>query len=108
VILAELLVKLTGDTKSLDGALDRTNKGLDKVDKSANKSKGAFGGLFKAMMPAIGFGAVTAAVGSMLKAFADSEKTVAQLTNQLSVMKGATKETVNQFQNIASSIQQKM
>ena len=107
MILAELLVKLTGDTKSLDGALDKTTKGLDKVDKSAGKTKGAFGGLFKAMLPAIGWGAVTAAVGASLAAFADAEKTVAKLRGQLSLMNGATEETVDQFKNIASEIQAK-
>lgn len=107
MILAELLVKLTGDTKSLDGALDRTNKGLDKVEKSTTKTKSGFAGLFKAMMPAIGWGAVTAAVGASLVAFADAEKTVAKLRGQLSLMSGATEETVDQFKKIATAIQEK-
>ena len=107
MILAELLVKLTGDTKSLDGALDRTNKGLDKVEKSTTKTKSGFAGLFKAMMPAIGWGAVTAAVGASLVAFADAEKTVAKLRGQLSLMSGATEETVDQFKKIATAIQKK-
>jgi len=107
MILAEALVKLTGDTKQFDASMDRAADKVAKTGKAANTSKASFGGLFKAMMPAIGWGAVTAAVGASLVAFADAEKTVAKLRGQLSLMSGATEETVEQFKNIASEIQAK-
>lgn len=107
MILAEALVKLTGDTKQFDASMDRAADKVAKTGKAANTSKASFGGLFKAMMPAIGWGAVTAAVGASLAAFADAEKTVAKLRGQLSLMSGATEETVEQFKNIASEIQAK-
>ena len=107
MILAEALVKLTGDTKQFDASMDRAADKVAKTGKAATSSKGAFGGLFKAMMPAIGWGAVTAAVGASLAAFADAEKTVAKLRGQLSLMNGATEETVEQFKNIATEIQAK-
>ena len=107
MILAEALVKLKGDTKDFDSAMDRAADKVSKTGKAANTAKGGFGGLFKAMMPAIGWGAVTAAVGASLAAFADAEKTVAKLRGQLSLMSGATEETVEQFKNIATEIQAK-
>ena len=107
MILAEALVKLTGDTKQFDASMDRAADKVAKTGKAANTSKASFVGLFKAMMPAIGWGAVTAAVGASLAAFADAEKTVAKLRGQLSLMSGATEETVEQFKNIATEIQAK-
>lgn len=102
MLLAELLVKLTGDDAKLKTSFSSAGTTVSKFEGIAKKSGMAVAAIFKVMAVA-----TVAAVTYSIAAYSKQETAVNDLTATLKTLKGTSAATTLEFEKAASALQRK-